>query len=246
MNVSQIELSLTPALYEWRTIKKHHTTVAVDILRATTAICAAFEAGAEEIVPLESLDELADYGQRGYLCAAERGGMKVEGATYGNSPTEYLASDLHGKRLAYSTTNGTVSIRRGSDAERTLVGCFSNISALASELIARPQDLVILCSGWRNDFSVEDTLFAGALCRRLLASGLYGSHNDAVAMALTLWDSCGGDPYSYSLQHASHVQRLIGFNALSDIVHAFKEDTCRVVPRLADNKLICNNLISRD
>lgn len=246
MNVSQIELSLTPALYEWRTIKKHHTTVAVDILRATTAICAAFEAGAEEIVPLESLDELADYGQRGYLCATERGGMKVEGATYGNSPTEYLASDLHGKRLAYSTTNGTVSIRRGSDAERTLVGCFSNISALASELIARPQDLVILCSGWRNDFSVEDTLFAGALCRRLLASGLYVSHNDAVAMALTLWDSCGGDPYSYSLQHASHVQRLIVFNALSDIVHAFKEDTCKVVPRLADGKLTCNKFILRD
>ena len=217
MSVSQIELSLTPALYEWRTLKQGHTTVAVDVLRATTAICAAFAAGAEEVVPLDSLEALEAYRHKGYLRAAERGGQKVGDAEYGNSPTEYMASDLHGKRMAYSTTNGTVSILRGSDADRTLVGCFANLDAVTQLMIEQPQDLVILCSGWKNDFSVEDTLFAGVLCRKLLSSGQYTSHNDAVMMAMALWDSCDGDPYHFSLRYASHVQRLIGFGAEADM-----------------------------
>ena len=240
MNVSQIELSLTPALYDWRTIKERHTTVAVDILRATTAICAAFFAGAKEIVPLDSLEPLEAYHAQGYLRAAERGGKKIGDAEYGNSPTEYLSSNLHGKRMAYSTTNGTVSILRGSDAERTLVGCFANIDTLTHLLIDKPQDLVILCSGWKNDFSVEDTLFAGALCRRLIDSDKYNSKNDAVMMAMTLWDSCNNDPYSYCIRHASHVQRLIGFGAEQDILFAFKQNTCPVVPCLINGTLTLN------
>lgn len=237
MNASRIELSLTPALYEWRGIKEHHTTVAVDILRATTAVCAAFQAGAEEIVPLDTLEALEGYRERGWLRAAERGGRKIGDAEYGNSPTEYLRHDLHGQRLAYSTTNGTVSMLRGSDAERTLVGAFANIDALTQLLLDKPQDLVILCSGWKNDFSIEDTLFAGLLCQRLTSSGKYTSGHDAVAMAMTLWDACHGDPYGYCLAHASHVQRLIGFGAADDIAFAFRQNTCPVVPQLKNGTL---------
>ena len=229
MSVSQIELSLTPALYEWRTLTQGHTTVAVDVLRATTAICAAFQAGAECIVPLDNLEALEPYRAQGYLRAAERGGRKIGDAEYGNSPTEYMSTNLHGKRIAYSTTNGTVSILRGGDADRTLVGCFANIDALSERLLAQPQDLVILCSG----------CFAGALCRRLLASGRYTSRHDAVAMAVVLWDACQGDPHTYSLRHASHVQRLIGFGAEADILFAFKCNTCPVVPQLNNGVLTC-------
>lgn len=237
MSVFKIELSLTPALYDYRSLHEHHTTVAVDILRATTAVCAAFQAGVEEIVPLDSLEPLNRYREIGYLRAAERGGIKVDGAECGNSPTEYLTMDLRGKRMAYSTTNGTVCILRGSDADRTLVGAFANITALTQRLLDEPQDVVILCSGWRNDFSIEDTLFAGALCQRLLASGMYTTNHDAVQMALDLWQMCEGDPYSYSMRHASHVQRLIGFGAEKDIEFAFHLDTCPLVPILNEGRL---------
>ena len=237
MSAFKIELSLTPTLYDYRSIRDHHTTVAVDILRATTSICAAFQAGIEEIVPLNNLADLDYYSTLGYLRAAERGGKKLEGSHWGNSPTEYLAADLHGKRLAYSTTNGTVSILRGSDADRTLVGAFANITSLTQLLTATPQDLVILCSGWKNDFSIEDTLFAGALCEKLINSGLYTTTHDAVPMAMALWQQCAGDPYRYSLQHASHVQRLIGFGAERDIEFAFRTDTCPLVPILKEGRL---------
>ena len=237
MRVSKIELSLTPALYDFRSIREHHTTVAVDILRATTSICAAFQVGVEEIVPLDSLEGLDHYKALGYIQAAERGGKKVKDAECGNSPTDYLTMDLRGKRMAYSTTNGTVCILRGSDAERTLVGAFANISALTRQLLDQPQDLIILCSGWKNDFSIEDTLFAGALCQRLMESGAYTSTHDAVHMALDLWRMCDNRPYDYSTQHASHVQRLIGFGAQKDVEFAFRHDTCPIVPIFQEGKL---------
>ena len=83
----KIEVSLTPALYPYRTLKEHHVTVAIDVLRATTAVCAAFQAGCCEVVPLDSLEALAPYRSLGYGIAAERGGKKLAGSDYGNSPT---------------------------------------------------------------------------------------------------------------------------------------------------------------
>ena len=54
----KLEVSLSPALYPFRTLQSHYATVAVDILRASTAVCAAFHAGCESVVPLDSLEAL--------------------------------------------------------------------------------------------------------------------------------------------------------------------------------------------
>lgn len=232
-----LELILSPALYDYRSLQKHHTVVAIDILRATSAICAAFEAGAEQIVPLNSLNNLQQYRKIGYLIAAERNGAKVDNAEYGNSPTEYLRSDLHGKKLAHSTTNGTVCILRAASADRVLVGCFNNLSALADKLTSEPQDVVMLCSGWKQEFSLEDTLFAGALAQRLTDSENYSPCNDAVWMAMELWCQAKKDIYGYC-QKASHVQRLQQMGYDNDIRHAMKLDTCKIVPMLKEQALV--------
>lgn len=234
----RIEVSLTPALYPFRTITSGHTTVAIDVLRATTAVCAAFQAGCREVVPLDSLEPLAHYRQLGYKSAAERGGKKLDGAEYGNSPTEYLRMDMNGVKLAYSTTNGTVCILRGADAELTLVGSFANLSALAGRLKADNRDTVLLCSGWQNDFCIEDTLMAGALIEKLADTAK--PHGDAATMALAMWQMAKDDSYGYC-QRASHVHRLEGFGAGNDIVFAFKHDTCPVVPELNNGVLKITN-----
>lgn len=238
-DLHNIEVSLSPVLYPSRSLKSAHTAVAVDILRATTAVCAAFSAGCESIIPLTTLEELVPYRAQGFLLAAERGGKKLFDAECGNSPTEYLTMDLHGKRLAYSTTNGTRCMLCATDAERTLIGSFSNISALANTLAATPQDLVIICSGWENDFSLEDTLFAGALIYKLILTGKYQVHNDAATMALHYWNSLPYDCYTYC-QQATHVHRLQGMGCEEDIRYAFQMDTTTLVPEVKDGKLVVN------
>lgn len=233
-----IEVVLSPVHYASRAIKQRHVTVAIDILRATSAICAAFAAGATEIIPLDSLEPLPSYAKMGYLVAAERGGEKLAGASCGNSPTEYMSMDLKGRRLAYSTTNGTVSILLASDADRTFVGSFANISRLAATLVDE-ENVVLLCSGWKGEPSMEDTIFCGALIECLQQSGCNPTLvNDPAMMAADLWSLASSDPLAFC-SRATHVHRLESFGtaAIADIRWAFRRDTCPLVPELVDGKL---------
>jgi len=233
----RIEVSLSPALYPFRTVKEHHATVAIDLLRATTAVCAAFQAGCSSVLPLDTLEGIGQFRRQGFLVAAERGGCKVGDAEYGNSPTEYLRNDMTGIKLAYSTTNGTVSILRAADADLTLVASFANLSALCDRLSRENMDVVLLCSGWQNDFCIEDTLVAGAIIEKLrsLTAELVIA-NDAANMALALWQVAKDDPYEYC-QRCTHVHRLYGLGAAADVSFAFRQDTCPVVPVLKGDML---------
>jgi len=226
-----IELTLSPLLYAVRQTEKTHSVVAVDVLRATSAICAAFAAGAQSIVPLDSLEALANFRKLGYTLAAEREGKKVEGATCGNSPTEYLGMDLHGQRLAYSTTNGTRSILCARDAERLYIGAFANLDALSTRIVSDTPELpmVILCSGWKGDPCIEDTLFGGALIASLRRKTDIELVGDAATMAETLWNHTHDDLLNYC-QQASHVGRLQKLGYQRDIEWSLQVDTCQLVP----------------
>ena len=46
--------------------------VVIDVLRATSSICAALNAGVERILPVASVLEARNYQSKGFLCAAER------------------------------------------------------------------------------------------------------------------------------------------------------------------------------
>jgi len=229
--MNTIETILSPALFSGRTTAAGHTTVAIDILRATSSICAAFAAGADEVVPLESLDELEIYREKGYTLAAERGGKKIGDAQCGNSPTEYRTMNLAGKRLAYSTTNGTVAILRAAEAGHTLIGCFSNLSALFERLQGEGRDVVLLCSGWIGSASMEDSLFCGALSEKLMSSGLFEPCDDATVMAIRLWRLAAGNPYDFC-SVATHVHRLQSMGYDRDVRFSLQADTCRVVPQV--------------
>lgn len=228
-NCMRLEVVLSPLLYESRRLKAGHVTVAVDVLRATSAICAAFKAGADAVLPLASLEALPDMARRGFVVCAEREGKKMPGARLGNSPLEYLSCDLRGSTLAFSTTNGTVAILRARDSEQLVVGAFANLDALTSRLSAEARDVVVLCSGWKGAPSIEDTLLAGALYDGLQRRGRCEPVDDATLMAHTLWLSARADLYAFC-QRATHVQRLqrLGYDA--DVRWALQADTCPVVP----------------
>lgn len=230
----KIEVSLSPVLYPFRIISAPHVTVAIDLLRATTAVCAAFQAGCKAIVPLDTLDGIDRYRSLGFAIAAERNGAKVGNAEYGNSPTEYLRHDMSGVKLAYSTTNGTISILCSADATLSLVGAFANLSVLTSRLRLEGLDTVLLCSGWKNDFCLEDTLVAGAIIERL--SDVAEPCGDAANMALAMWQLAKETPYAYC-QKATHVHRLQRMGAAADIEFAFHQDTCPIVPELKEGLL---------
>src|SRR3990167_11479727 len=85
------------------------TAVVIDVLRASTTILYALEAGAAEVIPcLEIEDALKIAGsmpRSQVVLGGERGGLPIDGFDLGNSPLEYDPSAVSGKTIVFTTTN---------------------------------------------------------------------------------------------------------------------------------------------
>jgi 2-phosphosulfolactate phosphatase len=186
MSKRNLETCFSPALYEKDT-HSNSIVVIIDVLRASSAICTAFENGASEIIPVAEVAEAREYKSRGYLVAAERDGFVLDFADFGNSPFNFTRDKVEGKTIVYSTTNGTGIINIASSAYCTVIGSFLNLGALSKWLESQDRDIMLFCAGWKNRFSLEDTICAGAIAERLLNSGRFTTICDSTLAAIDLW-----------------------------------------------------------
>jgi len=196
MSIRNLETCFSPALYEKDT-HSNSIVVIIDVLRASSAICTAFENGASEIIPVAEVSEAREYKSRGYLVAAERDGFVLDFADFGNSPFNFTREKVEGKTIVYSTTNGTGIINIASSAFRTVIGSFLNLSALSEWLVAQDRNVILFCAGWKNRFNLEDTVCAGAIAERLLKSGLFTTICDSTLAAMDLWQIAKNDLPGY-------------------------------------------------
>ncbi|MFZ4546197.1 MAG: 2-phosphosulfolactate phosphatase [Bacteroidales bacterium] len=224
-----IEVCLSPALFQYKSTSIDYIVVVIDVLRATTAFCAAFDSGVNSIIPVSDLDKLLEYKNKGFITAAERDGKKVDFVDFGNSPSVFLQSQLHGKQLAYSTTNGTQAIELAKDCGKIAIASFSNMKAISEWLIGNDMNALILCSGWKNTFSLEDTLCAGALIELLEFSGHFLRICDASTAAFSLWQSSKNELME-TVQHASHYKRLLELGLQADLEYCFQINTSKAIP----------------
>ena len=74
--------------------------VIIDVLRASTTIAAALEAGSSAVIPAETPDEAREIVDRyGCLLGGERESVRIDGFDFGNSPLEYTAERIGGIRM---------------------------------------------------------------------------------------------------------------------------------------------------
>ena len=201
-----LETCFSPALYE----PESHVgaiVVVIDILRATSAICTAFENGAESIIPVATVAEAKEYKEKGFLVAAERDGYVLEFADFGNSPFNFTPEKVAGRTIVYSTTNGTGIIKIASSAGFIIIGSFLNISALTGWISDQERPVVLFCAGWKNRFNLEDTICAGAIAERLMSTSLYSTKCDSTYAALDLWSLAKNDTIGY-IEKAAQRSRL--------------------------------------
>ena len=168
-----VEVCFSPGLFRDVVTTGDFIVVLVDILRATTTICTAVGNGVEAIIPVATHDEARRLKSEGFLVASEKDGVQVDFADFGNSAFSFTREAIGGKTLVYCTTNGTRALELAKGASSVVIGAFINISAVTKWLAGQQKNVVILCSGWKNKFCLEDALFAGALTQRLLDTGLF-------------------------------------------------------------------------
>jgi len=224
-----VEVCFSPKLFPDIVTQGEFVVVLVDVLRATTTIVTAVGNGVDAIIPVASHAEARRLKAQGYLVASEKDGVQLEWADFGNSAFSFTRAAIGGKTLVYCTTNGTRALHIAGSASSIAIGAFINISSLTRWLVRRQMDVVVLCSGWKNKFCLEDALFAGALTERLLENDLFSSECDSACAAMDLWSVAAGDVLGY-VEKAAQRNRL-GRLGLDDVLpYSFTCDLVDVVP----------------
>jgi len=231
-----IEVCFSPKLFENIQTTSNFVTVIVDILRATTSICAAFACGAKSVIPVSSLEAAKALKQKGFAVAAERDGLRLDFADFGNSAFDFLNNDVAGLDIVFSTTNGTVAMEMAKSSEAVVLGAFINLSALTDFLIKTDKNIVILCSGWKNMFCLEDSIFAGALIEKLTEKQEYDIQCDSALASVDLWKTAKSDLLGY-IQKAAHRKRLKMLGVDDVLEYCFTLDAVDAVPVLKDGRL---------
>lgn len=232
----KIDACFSPYLYP---VYKDNESIVViiDVLRATSAICTAFENGAEKIIPVASLDEAKAYKQKGFLVGAERNGLPVDGFDFGNSPFHYMGDQIKGKTIVLTTTNGTQAIEVSKDAYKIVIGSFLNISALCEFLISEKRNILLLCSGWKNKFNLEDAVFAGAVTDEISNRSEKYDFGDACLALKYLSQMAKKNPNKF-LSHSSHKERLAKLNLKEDVRYCLTPNQTKAIPIYKEGALI--------
>jgi 2-phosphosulfolactate phosphatase len=233
VQVVQLPRLLEPSHLEDRTI------VVFDVLRATTTITAALEAGVTEIRIFGSTTEaLAAAGtfEGRRLLIGEQNALPPAGFDLGNSPGD-LSLDKHaGMTVFMATTNGTRAIVAARTAPVVLIGCLLNAFAVAQQLKTIGRDVTLLCSGTEGEPAKEDSIGAGAVLDSLLKLGNAEADGEVATMARELFTEAA-DTLPDALAATKGGQNVIRVGLQKDITFAARLDAMSVVGRVSDRPL---------
>ena len=178
------DAAINPAEIAWLPARdlSGTTCVVFDILRATSSVVTGLANGASEIWPVQTIEQArgARVEMPDIVLAGERNGDPIEGFDIGNNPLEYTA--LRGRRIATTTTNGTLALRACDAAKRVLVGAILNLDALRAE-IAADEEVLLVCAGTFETLALEDVIAAGMLARLFPDASLSDAARTCVAVA---------------------------------------------------------------
>jgi 2-phosphosulfolactate phosphatase len=210
------------------------TVVVIDVLRATSVIVQAMAQGAQEVLPVTEVEEafkiVKHFPHGTTLLGGERGSRKIEGFDLGNSPREYTADKVKGKRLILTTTNGTKAFHAVSSGKETLAGCFFNIEAVKKRCLESGNGLLIYPSGDEGKFSLEDTVCGGMLIDRILRDKPKTAVlTDASRSAHLLYQRFKKNIFE-ALSLSAHGKDLIEKGFEEDLIYCAQIDITDVVP----------------
>jgi 2-phosphosulfolactate phosphatase len=202
------------------------TGIVVDVLRATSTIVQALDAGYRRVLCCAEVEEArALRAERGEgVLGGERLAVAIPGFDLGNSPREY--AEPRAETAILTTTNGTGAIvTAATRCERVLVGSLLNLAAVAAAAREHGEDVAVVCAGVKGAFALDD-----AYCAGRIAELLDGERTDAAEAAVRLAASFpeGEAALAWSRSGAN----LRANDLAEDIAWCARESACPVVPRL--------------
>jgi 2-phosphosulfolactate phosphatase len=165
-------------------------TVIIDVFRAFTVACYAFDSGASHIIAVGNVKDAFNLKKKykKSVLVGERDEKKIDGFNYGNSPTEILSADLKGVTVIHTTTAGTCGLMNANNASLLLTGSFVNAGAVVRYITSlKPEIVSLVAMGYRAEVSAEEDI----LCANLIADRLQGRSTDFNEEIATLQSNSG-------------------------------------------------------
>jgi 2-phosphosulfolactate phosphatase len=145
--------------------------VIIDVFRAFSTACYAFDSGASRVIATSEIGKAYALKKLYHnpVLAGEREEKKIEGFDLGNSPTEIIRTDLHGKTLILTTTAGTNGLLNAINADIVITGSFVNAGAVTRYIKSlNPTQVSLVAMGYRATNSADEDI----LCAEIIKSGL--------------------------------------------------------------------------
>ncbi len=214
-----------------------NVVVVLDILFATTTIVTALANGASEVIPAtdehDARAKAKAFAPESVVLSGERMIHAIEGFV---SPLPLALTEIgvNGKRLIYSTTNGTVALRQAAAAPHVYAACLLNGAATVAHIQRHHPDesVLVVCSGSAGGMNLEDFYGAGYIVDQL-AGGLDADRDitDAAQSALRLYRTHD----AYDCLISSRVGRIMERSGVSDEVrYASQRGVLSLVAKLAE------------
>jgi 2-phosphosulfolactate phosphatase len=203
------------------------TGVVIDVIRATSTICQALDAGYERVWCAAEVDDARALGNHDVTLGGERLGVRIDGFDLGNSPREYL--EPRTSTLAMSTTNGTRAIVTAAErCDRVYIASLLNLRAVTEQARAHGDDVAVFCAGVKGAFALDDAYVAGRV-----ADGLGFEPSDAAEAARRLAASYENAEEAFRASRSGRNLINHGPGLEADIPWCARESVLEVVPRLA-------------
>ena len=218
---------------------ENKVAVVIDMFRATSVIVTALSNGCKEVIPCLTIDdawkEAEKYNREDYILGGERKAVKIEGFDLSNSPLEYTKNVVENKTVLMTTTNGTRTLMKSSNAEIILIAAMINAKAVAKKLIDINKDVVIINAGTSGNFSMDDYICSGYIINEILNSKSNVDLTDISKTAKMIYNA-HPDILSY-VKNATHYSVMKSLKLDDDISYCTKKSILDIVPIFKENKI---------
>ncbi|MDR2345844.1 MAG: 2-phosphosulfolactate phosphatase [Planctomycetaceae bacterium] len=226
-------------------------TVVIDVLRSTTTLTYAVNAGLLAIIPVLQIEDALQFQTasqadrtKDIILGGERGCERINQFDVGNSPLDMIPEIVKNKTMIFTSTNGTHAMLAAKTAAKLLLAGFVNIGAVVKEL-KNENHIVIICSGTEGKITSEDILLAGAIVSLLKLENDTIILDKTAADCMNKWnDNSQQRNLLDNLRISDGAKKLIQLGFDKDIEAAAKYNSINIVPKIDFNKIdytILNN-----
>lgn len=209
-------------------------TVIIDVFRAFSTACYAFNAGIEKVFPVGNIEIAYKLKNQnpGFILVGERNEQKPKGFDFGNSPTQLLNEKVIGKTMLHTTSSGTQGIANATKADEIITGSFVNAGAIIRYIKKeKPRIVSLVCMGYACEYPTdEDTL-----CAEYIKNELENKTNNFSEMIEIIKMGSGArffDPKKQSWSPKKDFELCLDLNRFDFILKVEKEGQLNYLRRI--------------